>query len=61
MWFVSSAITCRYSQGEENMIKVTFTRKAKPCFAIYFKTIQDAKAFTEFERELIENIKKKEG
>lgn len=43
------------------MIKVTFTRKAKPCFAIYFKTIQDAKAFTEFERELIENIKKKEG
>jgi hypothetical protein len=41
------------------MIKVTFTRKVKPSFAIYFKTIQDAKAFTEFERELIENVNKK--
>lgn len=40
------------------MIKLTINRKNKPTFAIYFKTIADGRAFTEFERELIENVKK---
>ncbi len=41
------------------MIKLTINRKDKPSFCAYFKTVEDAKAFTDFELKLIENVKKK--
>jgi len=39
------------------MIKMSITRKNKPSFDIYFKTIEDGKAYADF--TLIENVKKK--
>jgi hypothetical protein len=41
------------------MIKLTINRKDKASFCAYFKTVEDAKAFTDFELKLIENVKKK--
>lgn len=41
------------------MIKMSITRKDKPSFDIYFKTIEDGKAYADFTLELIENVKKK--
>ena len=43
----------------ERMIELTIFRKPKASFHIYFKTIRDARAFAEFEQELIEKVKKK--
>lgn len=41
------------------MIKLTISRKDKPSFCAYFKTVQDVRAFADFELKLIENVKKK--
>jgi hypothetical protein len=41
------------------MIQLIVSRKNKPSFKIYFKTVEDCKNFTDFEQELIANVKKK--
>jgi hypothetical protein len=40
-------------------MKINRTMPGKPSFTIYFKTLEDATAFTDFQRELIEAVKLK--
>lgn len=39
------------------MIRLTISRKNKPTFHVLFPSIADARAFTEFEKELVANVK----